>query len=74
MDVVGISPLERDAILDVVAAVLHLGNLNFEGGDEARAVAGKVATSAAANACGLLGIAPAALTQALEVRPSARNV
>ncbi|KAM5553425.1 myosin-6-like [Rosa sericea] len=35
MDVVGISPDEQDAIFRVVAAVLHLGNIDFAKGTEA---------------------------------------
>nr|XP_011462402.1 PREDICTED: myosin-8 isoform X2 [Fragaria vesca subsp. vesca] len=35
MDVVGISPDEQDAIFRVVAAVLHLGNIEFAKGTEA---------------------------------------
>ncbi|KAH9297946.1 hypothetical protein KI387_029628, partial [Taxus chinensis] len=34
MDVVGITPEEQDAIFRVVAAILHLGNINFTKGKE----------------------------------------
>ncbi|GLJ44110.1 hypothetical protein SUGI_0919840 [Cryptomeria japonica] len=34
MDVVGIGPEEQDAIFRVVAAILHLGNINFTKGKE----------------------------------------
>ncbi|CAL0310411.1 unnamed protein product [Lupinus luteus] len=34
MDVVGISPEEQDAIFRVVAAILHLGNIEFAKGEE----------------------------------------
>ncbi|MBA0796845.1 hypothetical protein Gohar_007578, partial [Gossypium harknessii] len=34
MDVVGISPEEQDAIFSVVAAILHLGNIEFAKGKE----------------------------------------
>ncbi|XP_056169848.1 myosin-6-like isoform X9 [Syzygium oleosum] len=35
MEVVGISPYEQDAIFRVVAAILHLGNVEFAKGEEA---------------------------------------
>lgn len=34
MDIVGISPEEQDSIFRVVAAILHLGNINFTKGKE----------------------------------------
>ncbi|KAK6940586.1 Dilute domain [Dillenia turbinata] len=34
MDIVGISPAEQDAIFRVVAAILHLGNIEFKKGKE----------------------------------------
>lgn len=34
MDIVGISEEEQDAIFRVVAAILHLGNVNFAKGKE----------------------------------------
>lgn len=34
MDVVGISSEEQDAIFRVVAAILHLGNIEFAKGEE----------------------------------------
>lgn len=34
MDIVGISPEEQDAIFRVVAAILHLGNIEFKKGNE----------------------------------------
>ncbi|VVB07275.1 unnamed protein product [Arabis nemorensis] len=37
MDVVGISPEEQDAIFRIVAAILHLGNIEFAKGEESDA-------------------------------------
>ncbi|CAM8963239.1 unnamed protein product [Rhodiola kirilowii] len=45
MDIVGISPEEQDGIFRVVAAVLHLGNIEFATGKEADSSQPKDATS-----------------------------
>ncbi|GBG31222.1 Myosin-6 [Hondaea fermentalgiana] len=65
MEVVGISPEERSDIMQVLAGILHLGNITFTGSAESSAVENsEVLTLAAAQ----LGTKPAALEKALTMR------
>lgn len=70
MDELGIPQEEQAAVLRVVAAVLHVGNIGFEdrpaaGGCE---VAGDGATAALTKAAVLLGLTPGSLAKALTHR------
>jgi myosin-5 len=69
MGAVGVPEAEQDACFRTVAAVLHLGNVEFaDGGDDAAAVAGEGAAEALAAAAELLGVDAAALARALTTR------
>jgi myosin V len=71
MTVVGIPPDEQHECMRLLAAVLHLGNVQFrakDGDAEASAVAPGAAEAALGTAAGLLGVAPAALAKALTTR------
>lgn len=71
METVGIPAPDREAILRTVAAILHLGNVDFvadKSGDEASVVA-PGASEYHAEACAkLLGVEPAALKHAMTTR------
>ena len=68
MAVIGLAESDVDAVLRVVAAVLHLGNVTFAPDGEGAKPADKAATKALASACALLGVDAAAAARALTVR------
>ena len=73
MDVVGIERAEQDAVMRVVAGVLHLGNVTFAAGDDDAAddgcvLAGDAARAALADAAAVLRVDAARLEKALRTR------
>jgi len=70
MRIVGLSDTNIKSILRCVAAILHLGNVVFEGssGDDATASSTPEATEALKNAAKLLDVSPDALLTALTTR------
>lgn len=69
MSIVGIPMEEQDAVFRAVAAVLHLGNIDFEdSGDEAATVAPGEAADALAAAADLLGVDSEGLRRILTTR------
>ena len=70
--VIGLEAADVDALLAVVAAVLHLGNVEFAADGEGSKLAGKGASAGLANAAALLrvpgdGLLTALTTRAIEV-------
>ena len=68
MAVVGLAPGDVDAVLRVVAAVLHLGNVAFAPDGDGAKPAGKKAKAALDAACELLGVKSEAALKALTTR------
>ncbi|KAK9829628.1 hypothetical protein WJX72_006968 [[Myrmecia] bisecta] len=69
MSIIGLSEQDQEAVLSVVAAVLHLSNLRFtqSGSDEAQ-LADEAARETAAIVASLLQVSPEALVTALTTR------
>lgn len=65
MDVLKFNPQERQELYSIVAAILHLGNVNFTADGEGSKVANPDSLGIAAN---LLGVPAAQLSNGMTVR------